>query len=708
MGRRPWVPIKQGNQEEDFPVLTDKHSVSEIKAEEAASRIPSWASTTHDTFVFPFLDESICVNIVGLSGSLGARMLAPVCRLFSTAVTEARYLGRCNPEVLSICTRGNYTIICTVQGVYACGGLDYDETYHDDTMIEDYPRLANCLTPGLPCPTGSLWRTSSRCLTIPTRVEALNGLNIVSAMTASYYNTPEHQLFLTAEGRVYTLIRPDNDPISEDDHKTAGHAPRLIEALVGKTVIGMSAGFDHDCLWTADGQSFEGGGGGKEAEDWALGRAIPERWGYPLDGKKVVGVVGGCDYSLMWTDEGEIYSQGAAGEAMGHGDETDNGFLKDPKLIEGPLLGKKVVGAAATVDPDTPVCQTLVWTETGELYAFGKGLPCRDFDLEMEPVPILWQGPTVGPLFLKVVGVSTSYMHALVLTDDGRVYSYGDGRKGQLGHGDEVLVEQSHLDDEAPHAINLRRIEGPNKKVVGISAGDERSFVWTDNGEIYSFGNGKCGRLGHGSEEQETLPKRVELCLKHPDQQVRRKKEEMERELGNLHQIDLYKERFHTETWIKNGTITLDKNALLEYLTKDFCFKFRVPIEASVIDQILVKNTEEVGELSPSNAWDWARFQTWFRAVFMQKRAYLQYDGPWDNLNHLHRPVVQGVGYGRSSDSPDLQAVHPGNGICFINLFPEGKLPIIPAGANNPNTGMPYTTEMVNQQIAVLNESESA
>ena len=41
------------------------------------------------------------------------------------------------------------------------------------------------------------------------------------------------------------------------------------------------------------------------------------------------------------------------------------------------------------------------------------------------------------------------------------------------------------------------------KKVIGASAGGPHTAVWTDAGEIFTFGCGYLGQLGHGGEEEE-------------------------------------------------------------------------------------------------------------------------------------------------------------------------------------------------------------
>ena len=44
------------------------------------------------------------------------------------------------------------------------------------------------------------------------------------------------------------------------------------------------------------------------------------------------------------------------------------------------------------------------------------------------------------------------------------------------------------------------------KKLVGAAAGRLHTVVWTDEGELFSFGHGEYGKLGHGGEQHELVP----------------------------------------------------------------------------------------------------------------------------------------------------------------------------------------------------------
>jgi len=48
------------------------------------------------------------------------------------------------------------------------------------------------------------------------------------------------------------------------------------------------------------------------------------------------------------------------------------------------------------------------------------------------------------------------------------------------------------------------------KKVVCAATGNARTPVWTAAGELFIFGAGGSGQLGHGGEENELVPRLVE------------------------------------------------------------------------------------------------------------------------------------------------------------------------------------------------------
>ena len=96
----------------------------------------------------------------------------------------------------------------------------------------------------------------------------------------------------------------------------------------------------------------------------------------------------------------------------------------------------------------------------------------------------------------KVTGASAGDSHTAVWTNAGVLFTFGRGKDGPLGHGGEA-------DEHVP-----RRVEAlGGKKVIGTSAGAYHTAVWTDAGEIFTFGSGANGELGHGGVQNEYVPR---------------------------------------------------------------------------------------------------------------------------------------------------------------------------------------------------------
>jgi len=86
-----------------------------------------------------------------------------------------------------------------------------------------------------------------------------------------------------------------------------------------------------------------------------------------------------------------------------------------------------------------------------------------------------------------VIQVSAGSSHSMAITAVREVWTWGDGDAGQLGHG-----EKEHL--AVPRGVE--GIEG----AVGVAGGVHHSVVSTDEGRVLVFGNGH-GSLGLGVAE---------------------------------------------------------------------------------------------------------------------------------------------------------------------------------------------------------------
>ena len=92
--------------------------------------------------------------------------------------------------------------------------------------------------------------------------------------------------------------------------------------------------------------------------------------------------------------------------------------------------------------------------------------------------------------------------HSFALTADGAVWSWGDGEDGKLGHGD----EEHQLLQLLPKKVEAFA----GRRVVAVSAGAGHSLALTADGAVWSWGDGDYGKLGHGDQQRQLLPKKIE------------------------------------------------------------------------------------------------------------------------------------------------------------------------------------------------------
>ena len=142
---------------------------------------------------------------------------------------------------------------------------------------------------------------------------------------------------------------------------------------------------------------------------------------------------------------------------------------------------------------------TLVLNKEGFLYSFGSGT-----------FGVLGHGGALScdsPQLIKAVSdkvvkeIACGEAHSLLLTQHGEVYAWGRGYEGQLG------IRESIETSSVPKYVDSFY----SKHIFGISCGQRSSFAVDLEGKIYSWGEGRCGQLGHGKERECKRPRLVEF-----------------------------------------------------------------------------------------------------------------------------------------------------------------------------------------------------
>lgn len=120
-------------------------------------------------------------------------------------------------------------------------------------------------------------------------------------------------------------------------------------------------------------------------------------------------------------------------------------------------------------------------------------------------------------------GAAAGTKHVLGVTDDGEVYSWGLTSVGRLGFrsGVEVVdtptqVPFTLFSEQAAHLFNFHESLDPREppKVVQVAAGDDFSAAVTNKGELYTWGCGDDGKLGHNDIHPSFSPRIVTALLR--------------------------------------------------------------------------------------------------------------------------------------------------------------------------------------------------
>jgi regulator of chromosome condensation len=125
-----------------------------------------------------------------------------------------------------------------------------------------------------------------------------------------------------------------------------------------------------------------------------------------------------------------------------------------------------------------------------KVYMFGKG---KDLALGLGTAhKHNTTTPTEVPGLRGVKAVSCSkgehHGHTLAVTHTGEVYSWGDGYKGKLGHGSSASLA-------SPKRIPQSSFLG--ESIASVSSGGIHSAAVSDVGHVFTWGCGSDGRLGH-------------------------------------------------------------------------------------------------------------------------------------------------------------------------------------------------------------------
>ncbi|URD76716.1 Regulator of chromosome condensation (RCC1) repeat [Musa troglodytarum] len=266
-----------------------------------------------------------------------------------------------------------------------------------------------------------------------------------------------------------------------------------IKALQGLKIKQIACGDSHCLAVTMDGevQSWGRNQNGQLGLGTTEDSLIPQKI-QAFQGICVKMIAAGAEHTAAVTEDGDLYGWGWGRYGnLGLGDRNDR--LIPEKVAS--IKGEKMVLVACGWR------HTITVSSSGNLYTYGWSkygqLGHGDFEDHLSPQ---WLEALKDSCISQISG---GWRHTMALTSDGRLYGWGWNKFGQLG----IADNDDHC---SPVQVNFPE----EQKVKQISCGWRHTLALTERGNVFSWGRGTSGQLGHGDIVDRNIPKMIEVISK--------------------------------------------------------------------------------------------------------------------------------------------------------------------------------------------------
>lgn len=256
----------------------------------------------------------------------------------------------------------------------------------------------------------------------------------------------------------------------------------------------VSCGDEHSVLVTGNGKLYVFGSNTYGQLGMSPGNVISiPTCVKALKSEKIKLAACGRNHTLVSTVQGKVYSSGLNSEGqLGLGDTTERSGFHEISFFSSQYKIKHLSAGSNTSAALTVDGKLFMWGENseGQLGLGDEKMVCSPHQVDIGK-PISW--------------VSCGYYHSAFVTQDGELYTFGEPENGKLGLPVEKLKKHRQP----------QRVSGISGKVKMVSCGGGHTIAVTDK-EVYTFGLGQFGQLGHGTFIFETsTPKVVEGLRPH-------------------------------------------------------------------------------------------------------------------------------------------------------------------------------------------------
>ncbi|KAG0459224.1 hypothetical protein HPP92_022352 [Vanilla planifolia] len=200
----------------------------------------------------------------------------------------------------------------------------------------------------------------------------------------------------------------------------------------------------------------------------------------------------GEKHAALVTKHGEVFCWGE-----GNGGKLGNKISVDvthPKIVES--LGGAFVQKIACSS-----VHTCAVTSSGELYTWGKSLVYEGGDSSY------WIPHKLCNLDrVKVLKVACGESHSAIVSTSGQLFTYGEGLFGALGHGN-LQSSSQPKEVQSIKGLRVKSVAcGPWHTAAIVEIIVSRFKSNSTSGKLFTWGDGDKGKLGHADKERKLLP----------------------------------------------------------------------------------------------------------------------------------------------------------------------------------------------------------
>ncbi|XP_045053875.2 X-linked retinitis pigmentosa GTPase regulator isoform X4 [Desmodus rotundus] len=288
----------------------------------------------------------------------------------------------------------------------------------------------------------------------------------------------EHTAVITGNNKLYMFGSNNWGQLGLGSNSTVCK-PTCVKALKPEKVKLAACGRNHTLVSTEEGQIYAVGGNNEgqlglgDTEDRDTFHLIK----FFTSQHQLKQLSAGSNTSAALTEDGKLFVWGENSEGQIGLNNVSNVCV--PRQV---TFGKPIAWISCGYYHSAFV------TMDGELYTFGEP-ECGKLGLPQELLVNHRVPQLVTGIPEKVLQVACGGGHTVVLTEKA-VYTFGLGQFGQLGLGTFVF--------EAAEPQIIESVNG--QKITSISCGENHTALITDVGYMYTFGDGRYGKLGLGVE----------------------------------------------------------------------------------------------------------------------------------------------------------------------------------------------------------------